>query len=248
MRQSVTAFFPCFNDASTIGLMVTETATVLERMTDDFEVIVVNDGSRDNSAEVLAELQRQHQYLRVITHDSNRGYGGALRSGFAAARKDLIFYTDGDAQYDPREVARLHELMTDNVDVVQGWKIERGDAWHRKFVGGMYQHGVRRLFGLKVRDVDCDFRLIRRQVLNCLSLTRNSGSITVELMARIEQAGFNIVETPVHHYPRPYGSSQFFNPRRVAWTLWQLAGLWLGLRWSPTAGEPIVGGVAAIAE
>jgi glycosyltransferase involved in cell wall biosynthesis len=232
VAPSISAFFPCYNDASTIATMVTSVGNTLQRLTDDFEVIVVNDGSGDDSAAVLAELQRRLPYLRVVTHDTNRGYGGALRSGFTAASKDLVFYTDGDAQYDPCELEQLYAELTPDCDVVQGWKLERHDALHRKLIGGLYQRFVRFVFNLNVRDVDCDFRLIRREVLDSFPLSCDSGCITVELVARIERAGFSVRELGVHHYPRPYGHSQFFSPRRVGETLWQLAGLWFRLQLS----------------
>lgn len=237
LSPSISAFFPCYNDAGTIADLVTSVGDTLRSLTDDFEVIVVNDGSTDSSGDVLADLQVRLPYLRVVTHESNRGYGGALRSGFAAATKDLVFYTDGDAQYDPRELAALHAELTPEFDVVQGWKLARSDAFHRKLIGGLYQRFVRFAFGLSVRDVDCDFRLIRRVVLQSIPLTCDTGCITVELMSRIERAGFAIREMPVHHYPRRYGHSQFFSVRRIGETLWQLAGLWLSLefREQPTA-------------
>jgi glycosyltransferase involved in cell wall biosynthesis len=226
---SISAFFPCYNDAASIAEMVLTAAEALRLLTNDYEVIVVNDGSQDDSADVLIDLQQRCPYLRVVTHETNRGYGGALRSGFGAATKELVFYTDGDAQYDPSEIASLFAELSIDVDVVQGWKIERRDGFHRKVIGRAYHHFVRCAFGLHIRDVDCDFRLIRNRVLRSLALTSDSGSITVELMARIERAGFSIAEVPVHHYPRPYGSSQFFGVRRIAHTFWQLGGLWLGL-------------------
>ena len=226
---SISAFFPCYNDAGTIATMVTAAGDTLRRLTDDFEVIVVNDGSQDRSADVLAELQTRLPYLRVVTHEANRGYGGALRSGFASATKELVFYTDGDGQYDPAELAALHAELTPELDVIQGWKSERSDGLHRKLIGSLYQHFTRFAFGLSVRDVDCDFRLIRRRVLEAIPLTCDSGCITVELVARIERAGFAIRELPVHHYPRQFGRSQFFNVGRIWQTLWQLAGLWLRL-------------------
>ncbi|MFI5267857.1 MAG: glycosyltransferase family 2 protein, partial [Chloroflexota bacterium] len=141
-----------------------------------------------------------------------------------------VFYTDGDAQYDPAELERLYAELTPDCDVVQGWKLERHDAFHRKLIGGLYQRFVRFVFNLNIRDVDCDFRLIRREVLETFPLTCDSGCITVELVARIERAGFVVRELGVHHYPRPYGHSQFFSPRRIGETLWQLAGLWLRLQ------------------
>jgi glycosyltransferase involved in cell wall biosynthesis len=156
-----------------------------------------------------------------------------LRSMFAAATKDLIFYTDGDAQYDPAELAKLYKQLEPGVDVVQGWKIERQDPLHRKIIGRVYHHFVRWWFGLHLRDVDCDFRLFRRHVLESFPLESNTGCITVEMMTRTEQGGFKVVEVPVHHYHRAYGQSQFFNFSRVARTLVELTGMWFRLKLLP---------------
>jgi glycosyltransferase involved in cell wall biosynthesis len=245
---SITAFFPCYNDERTIAGMVLAAGDTLRSLTDDFEVIVINDGSQDGSAAVLTELQASCPYLRVVTHETNRGYGGALRSGFTAATKELVFYTDGDAQYDPGELEELYAQLSADVDVVQGWKIQRHDAFHRRVIGRVYHHFVRGVFDLHVRDVDCDFRLIRRRVLESFPLTSDSGSITVELMARIEREGFTIREVGVNHYPRPYGSSQFFGFRRIAQTFWQLAGVWLQLHARAEQQEALLPGIPAQAE
>lgn len=229
-RPSISAFFPCYNDAQTIGTMVMAAGETLRTLTSDFEVIVINDGSEDDSAAVLAALEQSCGYLRVVTHERNRGYGGALQSGFASATKELVFYTDGDGQYDPGELAELHAALSADVDVVQGWKIKRSDPFYRTLVGWAYCQFVRFLFNLRTRDVDCDFRLIRRRVLESFPLTSTGGSITVELVTRIEQGGFTIRELPVHHFPRLHGKSQFFNFRRITRTLRQLGRLWVELR------------------
>lgn len=229
-RPSITAFFPCYGDAGTIASMVIVADRTLRDLTDDYEVVVVNDASPDNAAQVLADLQERYPNLRVVTHATNRGYGGALRSGFAAATKDLVFYTDGDGQYDPAELAVLYAHLTPDVDVVQGYKIARSDPMHRKIIGRLYHHFVRVWFGLHLRDVDCDFRLIRRYVLESFPLESDTGCITVELMSRTEMGGFQVREVPVHHYHRAHGESQFFNFRRIARTLVQLAELWIHLK------------------
>jgi glycosyltransferase involved in cell wall biosynthesis len=230
IRPSITAFFPCYNDAGTIASIVITADRTLRSLTDDYEIIVGDDASTDTSATILLELAEHYPRLRVLRHPTNRGYGGNLRSMFAAATKDLIFYTDGDAQYDPAELSALHARLAADVDVVQGWKIERSDPFHRKLIGRVYHHFVRWWFGLHLRDVDCDFRLFRRHVLESFPLESNSGCITVEMMTRIEQGGFRIVEVPVHHYHRAYGQSQFFNFSRVARTLIELTGLWVRLK------------------
>ena len=229
MPASISAFFPAYNDAGTIASMVITADRTLRELADDYEVIVVNDGSPDHTAEVLADLQTRYPRLRVITHPRNRGYGGALRSGFANATKELVCYTDGDAQYDPREFKLLVEQLRDDVDVVQGYKIQRHDPLHRIIIGKLYHAVVSTMFGLSVRDVDCDFRLIRRNVFDVVDLTQDSGVICVELMTKIEQAGFRITEVPVHHYHRAYGQSQFFNFRRVGRVGVDLLKLWTKL-------------------
>ncbi|HLI28479.1 MAG TPA: glycosyltransferase family 2 protein [Chloroflexota bacterium] len=226
MAWSISAFFPAYNDAGTIASMVVLADRTLRALTDDYEIIVVNDGSPDHTGEILAELQPRYPRLRVITHPTNRGYGGALRSGFAAATKDLIFYTDGDAQYDPRELALLVPALTPEIDIVNGYKIARHDPLHRIIIGRIYHHLVRWLFRLRMRDVDCDFRLIRRRVFETVELREDSGVICVELMTKIHQAGFRLAEVPVHHYHRAYGRSQFFNFRRVARVARDLLRLW----------------------
>ena len=226
MGLSISAFFPAYNDAGTIASMVVLADRTLRALTDDYEIIVVNDGSPDHTGDILADLQQRYPRLRVVTHPTNRGYGGALRSGFAAATKDAIFYTDGDAQYDPRELALLVPALTPDVDIVNGYKIERHDPLHRIIIGRVYHHLVRLLFRLRMRDVDCDFRLIRRRVFDKVDLREDSGVICVELMTKIHQAGFRIAEVPVHHYHRAYGRSQFFNVPRVARVARDLLRLW----------------------
>src|SRR5207302_1776591 len=131
------------------------------RLTPSFEVIIVNDGSADATAQIADELARTYPEVRVVHHPRNRGYGGALRTGFATATYEFVFYTDGDAQYDPSEMAVLWERLNDQVDIVNGYKISRSDPLHRIVIGRIYHHTVKLLFGLRVRDVDCDFRLLR---------------------------------------------------------------------------------------
>lgn len=209
--------------------MVTAARITARQITDDFEIIVVNDGSGDHTAEVLTELESVFPELRVVHHPVNRGYGGALRTGFASATKELVFYTDGDAQYDPRELKELFAALDDDVDFINGYKIGRSDPIHRILIGRIYHWTVRLIFGIHLRDVDCDFRLFRRSIFDKVELAKSSGIICVELMKKVQDAGFRIREVPVHHYHRAYGKSQFFNFRRVAKTLVDLSHLWVDL-------------------
>lgn len=224
---SLSVFFPAYNDAGTIASLVMTAVQVAGTLTPDFEVIVVNDGSRDDTPRLLDELARIYpDHVRVVHHEQNRGYGGALRTGFATATKDWVFYTDGDGQYDPSEVTALWTKMADDVDWVNGWKISRSDPAHRIVIGRLYHHVVKTLFRLRVRDVDCDFRLMRRRIFETVHLEKDSGVICVEMMKKFQDAGFRVAEHPVHHYHRAHGRSQFFNFARVFRTLVDLMKLW----------------------
>jgi glycosyltransferase involved in cell wall biosynthesis len=230
-KPGLSVFFPAYNDSGTIASLVIGALQTARRLTPDFEVIIVNDGSADATAEIADELARTYPAVRVVHHPRNRGYGGALRSGFAAATRELVFYTDGDAQYDPAEMTLLWDrlMADDRVDLVNGYKISRSDPMHRIIIGRIYHHTVKRLFGLKVRDVDCDFRLMRRSIFDRVTLEKNSGVICLELMKKITDAGFRIAEVPVHHYHRAHGRSQFFNFRRLLKTAVDVANLWVQL-------------------
>ena len=226
----LSVFFPAYNDGGTIASLVITAVKVAGSITSDFEVIVVNDGSSDDTPQILDELARIYpDHVRIVHHPKNRGYGGALRTGFATATKDLVFYTDGDGQYDPAEMTALLPQMTDDVDWVNGWKISRSDPLHRIIIGRLYHHMVKVLFGLKVRDVDCDFRLMRRRIFDVVQLEKNSGVICLEMMKKFQDAGFRVAEHPVHHYHRSYGKSQFFNFRRIARTGIDVLKLWWAL-------------------
>ena len=226
---SLSVFFPAYNDSGTIASLVITALRTASKLTPNYEIIVVNDGSTDATSQILDELARVYAHLSVVTHEVNRGYGGALRSGFAAASNDIVFYTDGDAQYDPSEMELLWPKMTADVDLVNGYKISRSDPWHRIVIGRIYHHTVKTLFGLHVRDVDCDFRMLRRSIFDRVQLEKNSGVICLEMMKKIQDAGFTIVEVPVHHYHRAHGQSQFFNLRRVIRTGIDVLKLWYAL-------------------
>jgi len=222
-------FFPAYNDSGTIASLVITAHTSAQKLTSDFEIIVVNDGSEDHTAEILEELAHTYPEVRAIHHPANRGYGGALRTGFSESRKEFIFYTDGDAQYDPAEMEVLWAKMEPGVDVVNGYKISRSDPLHRIIIGRVYHHTVKILFGLGVRDVDCDFRLIRRTVFDKITLHHNTGVICLELMKKLTDAGCRIEEVPVHHYHRAFGKSQFFNYPRLWRTARDVLKLWIKL-------------------
>ena len=227
---SLSVFFPAYNDAQSLPGLLARTFEVLEEHVADYEVIVVNDGSRDCTGAVLEELRARYApYLRVITHPENLGYGGALRSGFRAATRKYVFYTDGDGQYDTGELPKLLELADPKVGLVNGYKLERHDPLHRVWIGSVYNFCARLLFRIRIRDIDCDYRLIRRELLDKIYLTSTSGTICVELVRKLELSGCAVREVGVHHYPRLHGRSQFFRLRSLALTLVQLLRLWVRL-------------------
>jgi glycosyltransferase involved in cell wall biosynthesis len=225
---SLSVFFPAYNDAPSLPGLIARTFAVLRERVADYEVIVVNDGSYDHTAAVLEELRLQYApHMRVVTHEQNRGYGGALRTGFASATREFVFYTDGDGQYDVSELPRLLELVRPGTGLVNGYKLERHDPAHRVWIGATYNFFARFLFRIRIRDIDCDYRLIRRALLEKIHLTSTSGTICVELVRKLEISGCGVEEVGVHHYPRMHGRSQFFRIRSLAKTLVELVRLWV---------------------
>lgn len=213
--SSISVVFPAFNDGGTIPSMILTSIIAMREITDDYEIIVTNDGSSDYTSAVLSEMTVHHAKLKVIHHPQNRGYGAALRTGFSSATKDWVFYTDGDAQYNPLELPVLADALSNGVDVVNGYKISRSDPWIRRIIGRVYHNVISFAFGIRLRDIDCDFRLIRRAALDEIALESMSGAICVEMVKKLQDKGYVFAEVPVHHYHRQYGRSQFFNFRRI---------------------------------
>lgn len=228
-KHSISVFFPCYNDAKSIGRLVLDAQKTLNGLTEDWEIIVVNDGSTDDSLTVLEKLRRRCPRLRIINHLQNKGYGAALRSGFAASSKSLVFYTDGDGQYDAKGLAELLPLMTKNADFINGIKMNRKDPTYRVVIGNWYSFIARWVFWLPIYDVDCDFRLIRRSILKRINLVSNSGAICVELVKKSQCAGARFRQVSVRHYERKFGSSQFFRASRILLTAYELVRIWMGL-------------------
>jgi glycosyltransferase involved in cell wall biosynthesis len=210
--------------------MVVQADAVARMLTDKYEILVIDDGSEDGSRILLEELQKRYPALRLLFHDSNEGYGATLREGFTVSKNEWVFYTDGDGQYDVYEFPLFVDRISESVDIVNGYKIRRHDPLHRIIIGWLYQHCVRIAFGLAIRDVDCDFRLIRRSVITAIPLRSSSGVICVEMIAKLEHAGARFVEVGVHHYFRSYGKSSMFEFKRILRAVFQLKYLWITLR------------------
>ena len=228
-QNSLTLFFPCYNDAGTIGSLVAAADVVGGRLVRDYEIIVVDDGSIDGSRQLLNDLKNTYPKLRIIYHGFNKGYGAALRTGFTHATKDLIFYTDGDGQYDIYDLLKIFPIMQEGIDIVNGYKIVRNDPYFRTIIGIVYLRMMRLLFNFHIRDVDCDFRLMRTKIFNHVKLKHHSGVICLEMIKKMEAAGYRFAEFPVYHYHRTYGKSQFFNFKRLIKTAYNILVLWYEL-------------------
>jgi dolichol-phosphate mannosyltransferase len=219
---------PAFNEAAVLPRSILEATAALDRLCDDWELVVVDDGSTDATPEVLSAAARQEPRLEVLTQETNRGYAAALARGFAACRREVIFYTDADAQFDLEELAMAYPLLA-HADMVAGWRWDRKDPWLRKCLSSCFNVLQRWVLGTRVRDVDCAFKLFRRSFFEGVELTSSGFLIDAELYARAEMAGLRVVQIPVTHRPRAAGRSSI-RPGTVWRCLFQLFALARALR------------------
>jgi glycosyltransferase involved in cell wall biosynthesis len=218
-----------YNEESNIEEAVRRAVSILPRHADAFEVILVDDGSRDRTGGIADRLSAADPRIRVVHHGTNRGYGAALRSGIDAARYDWIFYTDGDNQFDLEEIRLLLPLCPQN-DIVTGYRIDRRDPFNRKLNAWIFNLAMRLFFGLRVRDVDCAFKLYRRSIFDGFPLRSNGAMIDAEILARARARGARIAEVGVHHYPRTAGSQTGASPFVILRAFRELFRLWAELR------------------
>lgn len=217
--SSLSIFFPSLNDAQILPYLIYKTYEIAPKVADKFEVIVINDGSTDDTKQVLESLKKKYKNLKPVHHRKNSGYGGALIAGFKHATKEWIFYTDGDGQYDPYDLMLLTRKANKNIDVVNGYKMQRIDNKLRQAIGWLYNKLLRKIYRIPISDVDCDFRLIRKSFLRKIKLTCKSGMICLELILKLSDSGARFTETGVSHYSRRFGYSQFFRPKHLFNTL-----------------------------
>jgi len=231
--QELSLFFPCHNEAENLEALVADALVALPALATTYEVILVDDGSRDDTAGVAERLVQRHGgVVRLVRHDVNRGYGGALRSGFAAARYSHLAYTDGDRQFRVADLARLVERAQETRSpVVIGYRLKRADPPLRLVYATFYRVANRVWFGLRVRDVDCAAKLFRRDVLQNISVHSNGAFFSAELLIRLRLAGVNALEVGVPHYPRTAGSptgARLSVIARAVRDFWSLRiGLWV---------------------
>ena len=202
--KSLSVFFPCYNESANVVNVTDKALTVLKGLGIDFEIIIVNDGSSDNTAAVADKLVLNDEHIKVVHHDKNRGYGAALQSGFGAASKEFVFYTDGDGQFDIAEMPLLLPLMND-CDIVSCYRIKRQDNLLRKINAFCWGTLVCCLFRMKLRDIDCAFKLFRRKIFDDIKMQSTGALIDTEILARAKRKGYRIIQKGVHHYPRTSG-------------------------------------------
>ena len=241
-------FFPAHDEAENLDGLVGEALAILPELADAFEIVVVDDGSRDGTGAMADRLAADHPDLvRVVHHERNRGYGAALRSGFRAARHPLIAFTDGDRQFRVADLERLlaRSLEADAPDVVVGYRLERADPLVRTLYARAYRLCLRAFFGLSVRDVDCACKLSRRSALAGIRLESGGAFLSAELLIKVRTNGRSIAEVGVPHYPRTAGRASGANPRvvvRAVRDFWALRlRLWASRRAALQRGEPVLG-------
>lgn len=203
-KLPLTIFFPCHNEEANVERVTRQAVEVGRRVSDDLQVIVVNDGSRDRTAEIADGLAAELPEVEVIHQYPNRGYGGALQSGFRAAKKRYVFYTDGDGQFDINEIDLLIPLI-DRFDIVSGYRLNRQDSMMRVLNAKAWGVLMRVVLGLRVRDIDCAFKLYRREIFDRIEMKSQGALIDAEILARAVRKGYTIGQVGIHHYPRTAG-------------------------------------------
>jgi len=203
---SLSVFFPCYNEKDSVQTMTEKALSAAKDVCDDFEIILVDDGSTDGTAERVDELASANPNVRAIHHPQNQGYGAALQSGFRAATKDYVFYTDGDGQFDLGELPVLTPLIA-HCDIVSGYRLNRQDSPLRKLNAFCWNRLVCFLFGLKIKDIDCAFKLYKRTLFDDIEMHSTGALIDTEILARAVRKGYTITQIGVHHYPRTTGQS-----------------------------------------
>lgn len=227
--RSLSVFFPAYNEEANLPKLIERTVAAVSPLTDDYEIIIVNDGSKDRTGEVAEELARKFPQVRPVHHQRNSGYGAALITGFNEACKEMVFFSDSDNQFDLAEIARFWELAKTNQAVI-GYRIKRADPLFRKINAFCWGRLIRVLFGFKVRDLDCAFKMFRQADVQGLSLHSRGATLTAELLARLHRRGVRWAQEGVHHYPRTAGVQTGAKPMVVLKAFVDLFRLWGRLR------------------
>lgn len=234
--SSLTVLFPCYNEEANVERVTRQALAVCPAVAEEFEVLVVNDGSGDRTGEIADRLAGELPAVRVVHNRYNQGYGGALRRGFGEARKEWIFFTDGDGQFDLAELAKLPPML-ERCDIVCGYRLVRRDPWHRRVNGWCWTGLVGLLFGLWLRDVNCAFKLLPRSLFEQITPRSRGALINAEILARARARGYRLGQVGVHHYRRTAGSQSGAHPKVILRAFAELVRLWGDIRREPTGGR-----------
>jgi glycosyltransferase involved in cell wall biosynthesis len=225
LENSISAFFPVLNEEGTVAKLTEDLLNILSPNFEHKEVIIINDGSTDGTGQIAEELHAKNNgYVKVIHHSKSAGYGNALKAGFTAAQHDLIFFTDGDYQFDMNDLYRALSLIEGN-DIVVGYRQNRKDPKHRIWLSKGYNLLVRILFGLKLKDIDCSFKLFKRTALGKITIESDGYFIDTEIMVKAKKQGLIINEFGVKHLPRSFGVSKV-KIKHIFITLYEISKLW----------------------
>jgi glycosyltransferase involved in cell wall biosynthesis len=236
-KPSVSVFFPSYNEEDNVERTTLSAIKACERLFGDYEIIIVNDGSRDRTGEIADRLAASIPHVRAVHNQPNRGYGGALRRGFEEARMPYVFYTDGDGQFDFEEMELLLPLMN-QYDIVSAFRMNRRDPLHRRINAACWGSLVNLLFGLQLRDVDCAFKIYPRRLFEEIEIHSNGAMIDTEVLARARRRGYSIGQIGVHHYPRTAGTQTGANLRVILRAFRELFSLHAQIKDTPGRTSP----------
>lgn len=227
--KQLSVFFPFYNEEANIAAQTQEALKVFPQFAQKLEIILVNDGSADKTGSIAQKLAQKNPQVKVVNHQINQGYGAAVKSGFAASRYDWIFFSDGDQQFDLAEIAKLIPY-TDQADLVIGYRQKRADTFIRLLNAKLFNLLIRLLFGLRVKDIDCAFKLIKKDVVTKLDLKSDGALVSSELLIKAQKAGYKIAQVPVSHYPRQKGNPTGANPKVIFKAFYDIVSLWKELK------------------
>jgi len=227
--KELSTFFPFYNEEANIEAQTKDALRVLPQFANKFEIILVDDGSIDKTGKIGQKLAQKYRLVKIIRHRVNKGYGGALKTGLKNSRYKWIFFTDGDRQFKLTDLSELIE-KSDKADLVIGYRQKRADSPIRLLNAKLFNLLIKILFGLKVRDVDCAFKLIKKRVLDDVKLKSDGALLSSELLIKAKKKGYRIVEVPVNHYPRQVGSQTGANFKVIFKAFYDIAALWKELR------------------
>lgn len=248
---TISLVLPAYNEADNIEIVVRRAIDFLPRYADDFEIIPVNDGSRDRTARIIDRLAAEDNRIRPVHHKANRGYGGAVASGIGASTGDYVMFMDADRQFDIADI-RLLAPFVSSTDVVAGFRMERADPLRRRINAEIFNLAVRIAFGVHLRDLDCAFKIFKGDVVRALELTSSGALINAEMQAKLRRQKATLQQVGVPHHPRVAGAATGGNIKVILRAMRDMVILWVKmLEYTPPTGEPrmkkrrVIGGTLA---